>query len=171
MAGKRAREYHRHLSIAKVCICPFASAMNKSDAFGDVVHERHVHSKPQRYAQIIVRACVQTGSTMRAKDIYDEVHAINDICFHPVGTFVTAGSDGCFITWDKDQKSRLQKPSQPAQLPLTAASFNSAGTLLAYATGYDWGQGHAYYDPANPAYKPQIMLHKLTPGEIGPRGK
>jgi mRNA export factor len=105
------------------------------------------------------------------KDTYDEVNAINAMCFHPAGTFMTAGSDGVFIMWDKDEKSRLQKPHPPAHLPITAASYNSAGSMLAYALGYDWGQGCEYHDPSNPQHKPAIMLHKLNEAEYQRRPK
>jgi mRNA export factor len=105
------------------------------------------------------------------KDVYDEVHSINAMCFHPSGTFMTAGSDGVYIMWDKDEKSRLQKPNPGAHLPITAASYNSSGSLLAYALGYDWGQGHAHYDPSNAQHKPAIMLHKLLDAEYQRRPK
>lgn len=32
---------------------------------------------------------------------------VNAICFHHLGTFATAGSDGVFNFWDKDSKQRL----------------------------------------------------------------
>lgn len=105
------------------------------------------------------------------RDVYDEVHSINAICFHPAGTFMTAGSDGVYCMWDKDEKARLQKPNPPAHLPVTAASYNSAGSMAAYALGYDWGQGHEYYDPGNPQMRPQIMLHKLDEKEYQRRSK
>ena len=40
-----------------------------------------------------------------------EVYPVNDICFNPkYGTFVTAGGDGCFTLWDKDnQVSGMQQ--------------------------------------------------------------
>ena len=105
------------------------------------------------------------------KDTYDEVNAINGMCFHPSGTFMTAGADGLYIMWDKDEKSRLQKPNPAAHLPITAATYNSAGSMLAYALGYDWGQGHEHYDPSSPQHKPAIMLHRLAEGECQRRPK
>ena len=96
------------------------------------------------------------------RDTYDEINPINVMKFFPTGTFMTAGADGVYIMWDKDQKSRLQKPNPAAHLPITAATFNSSGNILAYALGYDWGQGHEYFDPNNQQHKPQIMLHRLN---------
>jgi len=36
------------------------------------------------------------------------VYAVNDISFHPYGTFSTAGSDGTINFWDKESKTRLK---------------------------------------------------------------
>lgn len=36
------------------------------------------------------------------------VYAVNDIKFHPYGTFATAGSDGTINFWDKESKTRLK---------------------------------------------------------------
>jgi mRNA export factor len=36
------------------------------------------------------------------------VFPVNCIDFHPAGTFLTAGSDGCLNTWDKDSRQRLK---------------------------------------------------------------
>ena len=114
---------------------------------------------------------MQSTAYPKKADTFDEVHAINAMCFHPVGTFMTAGADGVWIAWDKDEKSRLQKPAPAASMPITAASYNSAGTLMAYATGYDWGQGHAHHDPANAAHMPKVMLHRLLEAECQRRSK
>lgn len=105
----------------------------------------------------------QYGGTR--KDVYDEVHSVNVIRFHPMGTFMTAGSDGVYCMWDKDAKARLQKPAPAAPMPITAATYNSSGTMMAYALGYDWGQGHEYFDPNNPQMKPAVMLHRLEEKE------
>jgi mRNA export factor len=36
------------------------------------------------------------------------VYPVNCIDFHPAGTFLTVGSDGCLNTWDKDSRQRLK---------------------------------------------------------------
>eukprot|EP01123_Difflugia_compressa_P008126 TRINITY_DN2349_c0_g1_i1.p1 TRINITY_DN2349_c0_g1~~TRINITY_DN2349_c0_g1_i1.p1 ORF type:complete len:212 (+),score=46.35 TRINITY_DN2349_c0_g1_i1:228-863(+) len=35
--------------------------------------------------------------------IKNNIYAVNDIAFHPSGTFATVGSDGTFHFWDKDK--------------------------------------------------------------------
>ena len=36
------------------------------------------------------------------------IYAVNDVKFHPVtGTICTAGSDGTYAIWDKDNRSRV----------------------------------------------------------------
>jgi mRNA export factor len=70
----------------------------------------------------------------------NEAYAVNAIRFHPVhGTFVTAGSDGTYVFWDKDAKQRLKGYSSVG-LPIVCASYNRSGTLLAYSAGYDWSK-------------------------------
>ena len=71
------------------------------------------------------------------------VYSVNDIAFNPVyGTFCTAGSDGIFSIWDKAKRMRLHERLEPSDhIPLTACDYNSAGNLLAFATGYDWSRG------------------------------
>lgn len=100
------------------------------------------------------------------KDVYDEVYAVNVIRFHPIGTFMTAGSDGNFTFWDKDEKARLCKSHANPVKPITAASYNSGGTIMAYSCGYDWAQGHAHHDPTNPANQTQILLHRMEEREF-----
>lgn len=39
------------------------------------------------------------------------VYAVNDISFHPYGTFSTAGADGTINLWDKESKTRLKSKS------------------------------------------------------------
>lgn len=100
------------------------------------------------------------------KDVYDEVHAVNVIRFHPAGTFMTGGADGSFTFWDKDEKARLCKSSTTNRKPITAASYSSNGAIMAYACCYDWSQGHAHHDPNNQQSAPQIMLHRMEEREF-----
>lgn len=101
--------------------------------------------------------------------VYDEVYAVNLLKFHPAGTFVTAGSDGVYIFWDKDAKARLCKPSEPCGQSITAGGFNSRGDVFAYASSYDWSQGYAHHDHTK-AFN-AIYLHKMTEKEYQPRAK
>lgn len=53
---------------------------------------------------------------------------------------MTTGSDGQWVTWNKDTKSRY-KMGNKAPLPITNACFNRDGTLLLFAQGEDWSLG------------------------------
>ena len=94
------------------------------------------------------------------------VYSVNDISFHPVhGTFSTAGSDGTFHFWDKDAKHRL-KGYPTVGSSITATTFNSSGTIFAYAVGYDWAKG---FMGNNPQYPNKVMLHPIQGEECKPR--
>lgn len=67
------------------------------------------------------------------------VFAVNDISFHPNGTFSTAGADGGFNFWDKDAKCRL-KPFPLTSQPISCTAFNKNGSIFAYASSYDWSK-------------------------------
>jgi len=96
------------------------------------------------------------------KDIY----AINDIAFHPLGTFATCGSDGHYIFWDKDSKQKLKSFNQ-CPLPITCCEFSPNGSFFAYAMGYDWSKGASAYNPT--VMKPHFMLHQVNPDTIKPK--
>ena len=82
------------------------------------------------------------------------IHCVNSIAFNQkYGTFATAGSDGRFVFWDKNERNRLKQFIQekgkasiviPAPCPITASAWNADSTLFAYAHGYDWSKGHAH---------------------------
>ncbi|KAI1841340.1 hypothetical protein JX265_007898 [Neoarthrinium moseri] len=98
-----------------------------------------------------------------------KVYAVNDVQFHPVHhtTFVTAGSDGTFHFWDRAAHSRLKAyPSVGGSITTTA--FNRDGTMLAYAVGYDWSQGHG---GNSPEYPNKLMLHAVTGEDATPKKK
>ncbi|KAI0463398.1 hypothetical protein LJB42_003425 [Komagataella kurtzmanii] len=97
-----------------------------------------------------------------------DVYSINSIRFHPVyGTFSTAGSDGAFHFWDKDQKHRLKGfPAGPTSISSTA--FNRNGGIFAYAYSYDWSKG----PEGNSANTPiQLRLHATKDEEVKQRNK
>jgi len=96
----------------------------------------------------------------------NNIYAVNDIAFHPLGTFATCGSDGTFHFWDKDSKQRL-KAFKKCNLPVTCCEFSADGNIFAYAVCYDWHQGASYYNPA--IMKNHILLHQ-TGEEIKPKG-
>ncbi|KAI1434305.1 Poly(A)+ RNA export protein [Xylaria sp. CBS 124048] len=94
------------------------------------------------------------------------VYAVNAISFHPQnGTFSTAGSDGTFHFWDKDAKHRLKGyPSVGGSI--TATTFNSSGSIFAYAVGYDWSKG---YMANNQNYPNKVVLHPVQGDECKAR--
>ncbi|SCU83737.1 LAFA_0D05380g1_1 [Lachancea sp. 'fantastica'] len=96
------------------------------------------------------------------------VYPVNSIVFHPVyGTFATAGSDGTFHFWDKNQRHRLKGfPSLQASIPV--CSFNRNGSVFAYALSYDWHQG---YMGNRPDYPNVIRLHPTTDEEVKEKKK
>ena len=70
------------------------------------------------------------------------VYSVNHINFNKkYNTFATFGSDGTFITWNKDMKSKYHS-SKRFSLPIQAADFSDNAQFMAYAVGYDWNQGH-----------------------------
>lgn len=94
------------------------------------------------------------------------IYPVNSISFHEQhGTFATAGGDGGFNFWDKDNKQRL-KQFQRVNQPITATAFSSDGNIFAYAVGYDWSKGAANNDRNNQKY---ILLHGVQQSEV--RGK
>ena len=44
------------------------------------------------------------------------VFAVNDISFHPYGTFSTSGADGTINFWDKESKTRLKSEDDEVDL-------------------------------------------------------
>jgi mRNA export factor len=91
------------------------------------------------------------------------IYAVNSISFHEeYGTFATAGSDGGFYFWDKDNKHRL-KQFQRLNQPITATAFSADGSVFAYAVGYDWSKGYEHNDPNMRKY---VLLHGVSPNDI-----
>lgn len=95
------------------------------------------------------------------------VFSVNQICFHPFGTFATVGGDGVVNFWDKDNKQRL-KGFPPINRPVSCAKFNAQGNMFAYASSYDWGKGSQFYAPGQPN---EIYIHYTPEEEIKPKGK
>ncbi|KAJ8625682.1 hypothetical protein MRB53_034212 [Persea americana] len=93
----------------------------------------------------------------------NEIYTINSLNFHPVHhTFATAGSDGAFNFWDKDSKKRLMVTARFSQ-SIRCSTFNSDGSIFAFAVGYDWSMGPEYYNPAENNY---ILLHTPQESEV-----
>lgn len=96
------------------------------------------------------------------------VYAVNCIAFHPVyGTFVSAGSDGSFHFWDKNQRHRLKGfPAQNGSIPV--CNFNRQGSLLAYSISYDWSKG---VSGSIQGYPNVIRLHPTNDAEVKEKQK
>lgn len=99
--------------------------------------------------------------TFRAHKIGDfDAYSINSIAVTDAhDAFATAGSDGSYIFWNKDEK-RWIKRFEPLPQPITATAFNRNGTIFAYATGNDWSHGIHKQN-----YHTQILLHAVTPND------
>ena len=70
-----------------------------------------------------------------------DVYSVNGITFNTLyNTFATYGSDGHYVIWNKDTKSKY-KSSKKFPSAFTSATFSDDGKLLAYAVGYDWSKG------------------------------
>lgn len=83
---------------------------------------------------------------------------MNCLAFNPVhGTFTSAGSDGSFMIWDKESRTRLRQGGFQNKAPITAVDYCYNGDILAYAGGYDWSKGVSYEN----SYQPKIGLHFL----------
>jgi WD40 repeat protein len=72
----------------------------------------------------------EAGAAARGSSL---VYAVNDISFHPFGTFSTAGADGTINLWDKDSKTRLKSMYIPTTRPLP---FLTALTLIPMRTNH-----------------------------------
>lgn len=98
----------------------------------------------------------------------NKIFSLNAICFHPVqGTFATCGNDGTVTAWDKDTRHRL-KAFNSINGCISAANFNKAGTLFAYAKSYDWSKGYSYSKPDNPI---EIKVHQVKEEEVQKKKK
>ena len=72
-----------------------------------------------------------------------DVWTVNHISFNKqFNTFATSGSDGTYIIWNKDTKSRY-KSSPNAAMPMTVSCFSDDANILAFACGEDWSLGGA----------------------------
>lgn len=109
-----------------------------------------------------------TGVASARASNESHVYSVNSIVFHPTyGTFATAGSDGSFHFWDKNQRRRLKGfPKLNYSIPV--CQFNRTGTIFAYALSYDWHQGHI----GNRADYPNVIrLHATTEEEVKEKKK
>jgi mRNA export factor len=96
-----------------------------------------------------------------------EIFPGNAVDWHPVpafhNCFVTAGGDGSWAVWDKVLLSR-PFAMENIGAPVTAMGWSPQGDVLAYASGYDWHRGAAFY---NPSTMPTVLrLHHTRSEEL-----
>lgn len=69
------------------------------------------------------------------------VYTVNKIGFNKVhNTFCTVGSDGTYVIWNKDTKSRYRL-SKESPMPLMHVCFSDDASTLAFCHGEDWTKG------------------------------
>lgn len=96
------------------------------------------------------------------------LYPVNSIGFNTrYGTFATAGGDGNFVAWDKDNKQRL-KNFQRLETSITKCAFNRDTTIFAYVMSYDWHKGFNCTEKDIPS---QIYLKAVTDDMIRPKPK
>lgn len=87
--------------------------------------------------------CFKCHRQENPKQFDGDVYTVNSISFNKLhNTFGTCGSDGQYIIWNKDTKSKY-KSSTKAQnpMPVTAGCFSDDASVWAFATGEDWSLG------------------------------
>jgi mRNA export factor len=66
---------------------------------------------------------------------------VNNIAFNrKFNTFATFGSDGVFVTWNKDTKSKYVS-CKAMPLAMQASDVSDNGQMIGYVVGYDWSAG------------------------------
>ena len=74
-----------------------------------------------------------------------DAFTVNSISFNSKhNTFITAGSDGNYIVWNKDTKSRYKMAKTPCHLPMTNVCFSEDASFFAFACGEDWTKGSEF---------------------------
>jgi len=153
------RDFSSPLHFQSRCVSIFAD--NTGFAQGSIAGRVAIHHVKENASNNFTFKC--------HRDSRNGVYAVNSIAFHPeYGTFATAGSDGCYMFWDKDSKMRLFKPNKNVPLAIPCAAFNYNGSIYAYASSYDWSKGYSFYDTSA---KHQIFMHPTSDGEIKQRKK
>jgi len=93
-----------------------------------------------------------------------EIFTVNAVSFHPINedVFATAGSDGGVIFWSASARQRVYTlPRRDGAI--SAAAFNSTGSIYAYAVGYDWSKG---CNGHSPTYPRKLMLHSVDKNKV-----
>mmetsp|Transcript_41012 Transcript_41012/g.112844 ORF Transcript_41012/g.112844 Transcript_41012/m.112844 type:complete len:344 (-) Transcript_41012:289-1320(-) len=94
----------------------------------------------------------------------EDIYPINAIDFHPKrrGVFATAGGDGVFSFWERENRQWL-KAFESCKYPITAGKFDSSGQLFAYAVSYDWSRGPDMHHAQLPK---EVFVHRCLESEL-----
>ncbi|KAJ9057762.1 RNA export factor gle2 [Entomophthora muscae] len=88
------------------------------------------------------------------------VYSVNCTAYSFTRNFLaTAGGDGVFSFWDKENRVRLGNYRPKPTASISAIAFNQDSSIFAYAVGYDWAQGYQGHKKAGPFY---IGLHSIS---------
>lgn len=69
------------------------------------------------------------------------VSSVNGFCFNEKhGTYYSYGSDGVYVSWNKDTRAKY-RTSSTFPSAIVAADQTQDSTMFAYAIGYDWARG------------------------------
>jgi len=100
-----------------------------------------------------------SGNTSQYKILFP-VHAIG---FHPEArhSLFTAGGEGNVYFWDSFRKDKIGQINCN-NVPVTKAKLSPDGQYLAYATGYDWGQGIQ----GDKSHKTSVRFHEMKLNEV-----
>lgn len=92
------------------------------------------------------------------------VFAVHDAAFNfKYDTFMTAGGDGGYYCWDKENRKRL-KNRDGCDWPITACAMASNASMCAYAFGYDWARGCQESGKASTAIYLSPLIEKDVKG-------
>ncbi|KAJ9057761.1 RNA export factor gle2 [Entomophthora muscae] len=98
--------------------------------------------------------------TFKAHRDKAKVFSVNCTAYSFTRNFLaTAGGDGVFSFWDKENRVRLGNYKPAPSASISAITFNYDSSIFAYAVGYDWAQGYKGHSKSGPFY---VGLHSIT---------
>eukprot|EP00606_Chrysophyceae_sp_TOSAG23-5_P001561 GSChrysophyteH2.ASY1.ANO1.603.1 assembled CDS len=154
-------EYKSPLNYQTRCVSIFADqqgfAVGSIEGRVAIEYFSECANKPQN-SQSFVFKCHRDGN---------DIYGVNAIDFHTTNKFLTAGSDGTIVWWDKDKRNRLAiRDRFKKEAPIVAAKFSPNGQSMFYAASYDWGKGA---DAAPQCQTNTIMHHAVKESDIATR--
>lgn len=97
----------------------------------------------------------------------EQIHFVNTISFHPLGTFATGGSDGGVCLWDSHARKRLWRPLQ-FDASVSSLCFSGDGAMLVIGVSYDFAAGE---EGLRKAPKPELVVKTVTEMEASPKSR